>query len=296
MTRSFGRSASATPLGVLAALAGACAGGGGGGRAEPAPAPVPRPPAATPAPAAASTAFVYEPGTYRYEVRADAVIERPDARGDRENVGTVAQVSYTLTRQPRGLGVTGQVESYVVSAGARVTAGAAGAGLTAPLAFRGTVDATGARLSTEGTLSQRCDGPFGAALTAAREALVRFPPSLATGTRWVDTTSALTCRGDVPATLQTIARYEVVGRANFAGTSAIHVRRQTTTTLQGSGVASGRPLTITGAGTGQSSLYVDTARGRLLGSTGESRTTLTVRIQNATQQFEQRATQRVTMQ
>jgi hypothetical protein len=147
-------------------------------------------------------------------VRTDAVVERPDARDERETVGSVAQLSYTLTRQPRGLAVAGQVESYAVSAGQRVTAGEAGAGLAAPLPFRGTVDAGGVRIANEGTLGQRCDGPFGPALTAARETLVRFPPSLTTGTRWADTTSALTCRGDVPATLQTIARYDVVGRAD----------------------------------------------------------------------------------
>ena len=293
MTRPSGRSAS--PLAALVALAGACA-GGGGGRVEPAPAPAPRPSAATPVPAAArTTAFAYEPGTYRYEVRTDAVVERPDARDERETVGAVAQLSYTLARQPRGLAVTGQVESYAVTAGQRVTAGEVDAGLAAPLPFRGTVDAGGVRIATEGTLGQRCDGPFGPALTAARETLVRFPPSLVAGTRWADTTSTLTCRGDVPATLQTIARYDVVGRADFAGTSAIHVRRQTSTSLDGRGVASGRPLTISGTGTGTSSLYVDPARGRLLGSIGESRTTLTVRIDNLTQQFVQRATQRVTL-
>jgi len=286
---------SAVRVGAIALLAGGCAGSGRPAEPAPAPVPAPRPAATTPvAPAARPTAFAYAPGTYRYEVRTDAVVERPDARGERENVGTVAMVTYTLAPQGRALGVTGQVESFAVSAGERVTAGAGDAGLQAPLPFRGTVDAAGARLSTEGTLGQRCDGPFGAALTAARETLVRFPASLAPGTRWADTTTALTCRGDVPATLQTIARYEVVGRAEFAGTPAIHVRRQTSTTLAGRGVAGGRPLTIAGAGTGTTSLYVDNARGRLLGATGESRTTVTVRIANAAQEFVQRATLRVT--
>jgi hypothetical protein len=284
---------------ILTSLAGAlgaaaCASGGG---APPAPAPVPA--RTTPAPASATpagpAAFAYAPGTYRYEVRTDATVERPDARGERESLGAIAVVTYTVARQPRGAGIAGQVDSFTVSAGERVTAGSAGTTLPAPVRFRGTVDGTDVRLASEPAVETRCDGPYGAALAAARETLVGVPPTLAAGARWTDTTATVSCRGDVPATTQTIARYEVVGRAEFGGAQTVRVRRQTVTTVRGQGVSNGQPVSLTGSGDGDTSFYVDVARGRLVGATGESRTTLTVQIRDARQQFVQRSQQRISL-
>jgi hypothetical protein len=283
-----------TPL-AGALMSAACASGGG---APPAPTPTPTrttPAPATPIPASGPAAFAYAPGTYRYEVRTDATVERPDARDERESVGSVAVVTYTLARQPRGSAVNGQVDSFTVSAGARVTAGSTGTGLAAPVPFRGTVDGTDVRLASEPAVETRCDGPYGAAVAAARETLVGVPATLMAGARWTDTTATVSCRGDVPATTQTIARYEVVGRAEFGGAQATRVRRQSVTTVRGTGVSNGQPVSITGSGDGDMSFYVDAARGRLVGATGESRTTLTVQIREVRQQFVQRSQQRITL-
>jgi hypothetical protein len=243
--------------------------------------------AATPsAPGAVAGRFTYAPGTYHYEVRTDASVELAGTR-ERESVGTVAHLAYTVARDARGVAIAGQVDSVAVQASARV-AGDVTARPSAPVRFRGTVDPTppragqtarGAALELVGG-GPRCTLPEGAvqaaALAAAREAVVRVPASIAVGTQWRDSTTAPGCSGEIATAVTVVSRYEVVGQATVDGTPAARLRRETSVTVRGQGFARGQPVVVTGTGAGSGSVYVDAAGGRVLG--GESETRSTVRV------------------
>ena len=240
--------------------------------------------------------FAYAPGTYRFEVRTDATVELVGSR-ERESVATAARVTYTLAPTARAVTLSGEVDSLVVRASARVTGGA-GEPRAEPMRFRGTVDARAARLELEGVAPQ-CALPTGAtrsaALASARETVLRVPAAIPVGTRWRDSATVGACSGEIPTTVTTVARYEVVGRARFDGADVVRVRRETTTTSRGQGFARGRQVTIAGSGAGEGSVYLDPLGGRVVGAESEGRTTVRVVVgRDPAQEFTQQVRTRVT--
>lgn len=289
---------------VVAVLAVACR------SSTPAPetAPTPAPPVATPVPAtpepvvpsdAALTRFAYAPGTAGYDVRTESTIELAGTR-ERETVATAARVTYTVVREARGAVVTGQVDSIAVQASARVTGGAGDTRLRAPVRFRGTVDAPtrsgGAAARTPPIAlvdgAPRCALPDGSmqatALAAARETVIRIPPSIPVGGEWRDSVTTPGCSGAIPTTVTTVSRYEIVGQTTVDGVRAVRVRRSTSTAVQGQGITRGSQVGVTGSGSGEGSLVLDPIGGRLLSADGETRGTVRVTVgQQVAQEFAQ---------
>jgi hypothetical protein len=144
----------------------------------------------------------------------------------------------------------------------------------------------------------RCALPEGsgqaAALSAAREAIVRVPAAISVGTRWRDSVTTPSCNGEIPTTVTTVARYEVVGRARYGGGEAVQVRRETTTAWRGQAIARGRQVAVVGSAAGEGSVYLDPVGGRVLGSEGEARGTVRVTVgRDVVQEFTQRTQTRV---
>lgn len=288
-----GRS-TACRLATTAALA-AC---GGGITPTPTPGPTPTsapaapvaaPPAATPA-VAAATRFAYAPGSAAYDVRTESTIELtsgPDAERGRETVSASGQVSYMIAPSTRGVALAGEVQGFAVQASARVNGGSADPPVT--VRFRGAIDARGATLDRDGA-SSGCGSPVGAAevaaLTAARETVVRIPTPVAVGTRWRDSAVVATCRSQLPATVTTVARYEVTAIDG----QRVTVRRQGTMSVHGQGIAGGRSVSMNGAGTDETTYQLDAAQGRLVRGDGETRSTITVALPDGARQFTQRTT------
>lgn len=277
----------------LCALTAAC---GGGIAPTPSPRPTdtpapeaPRtpPPSATPAPTASTGRFALLPGAAAYDVRSDATIEMtagPAAERGKETTATSARVSYELAPAGRGMAVTGEVAGLAVQAPERITGGATAP--AAPVRFRGTIDPRGPRLDVDGA-AFGCASPAGAAqivaLSAARETVLRVPATVAVGTRWRDTVSTIACRGPIPATVTSSAQYEVTAVEG----ARVRLRRETTLSMQGRGIAAGRTVSVSGTGSGSATLELDVARGRLARMDGESRSTVTVTLPDGPRQFTQ---------
>ena len=204
--------------------------------------------------------------------------------------------------------MTGAVDSIVVQASARVTGGGS-AGAPDPRAavipFRGTVDASARGATAAGATrvelvdgAPRCTVPEesarAAALTMARETVVRVPAAIPVGTRWHDSVTTAGCSGEIPTTVTAVVRYEVVGAARFGGADGVRVRREGTTSWRGAGIARGRQVLLTGSGTAEGSLYLDPVGGRVLGGESEGRSTVRVTVgREAPQEFTQQTRVRV---
>ena len=258
---------------------------------RPTPAPTTPPPSTVTPPPSTSSApvrFAYAAGPAAYDVRTESTIELtggPESERGRETVSSAARVSYVVAPSARGTTITGQVDGFAVEASARVSGGVADPPAT--VRFRGTVDARGATVERDGA-APGCAAPTGAAeasaLARARETVVRLPSPVTTGARWRDSVVISTCRSQLPATVTTVATYQVTAVEG----STVRVRRQTTTTVRGQGIAGGRAVSMSGAGAEDATLELDAALGRLVRVDGEGRSTITVSLPDGSRQFDQR--------
>jgi len=253
--------------------------------ATPAPIPAPSTPtAATSAPAASR--FVFLPGAATYDVRSDASIDMtsgPQTERGRERSTTAARVTYELGETPRGtVNVTGQVDALSTQASARL--GGNPAAPPTPVRFHGSIDTRSAQIEAEGAVFG-CGGPPGlaqdAALVAARETLLRMPVAIAVAARWRDSVTVTTCRGPVPTTVTSIARYEVTAIDG----PRVQVRRETTVRLRGQAIAGGRNVTVSGGGGGTATIELDATLGRLTRVDDDTRTTITVTLPDGAREF-----------
>ncbi len=235
--------------------------------------------------------FALLPGAASYDVRTDATVEMtagPAGERGRETVASAARVDYVLATASRTVTFNGQVAGLAVQSSQRIAGATPPQPAPTPVRFRGVADARTARvdadspvlgcLSTEGAAQQ-------AALAAARETVVPVPASLTVAARWRDSTTTLTCRGPVPATVTTVASYQVIA---IDGTR-VRLRRDVTTTVRGGGIAGGRSVTVSGAGVGSATIELDATVGRLTRLDGDVRTTITVTLPDGARQFVQQA-------
>lgn len=240
-------------------------------------------------------AFAWSPGAHRVVVESEATVER---EGDpaRETVRSRAVVQASLATGATGSArtITGQVDSLVVQAGARVTGDTAAARgevpptVTTGVRFRGVADARAVRLDPESGVEVRCTSPAGgaalAALAAARDGFPRIVGTLAAGARWRDTTVTASCAGPALVVVQTEWRYEVTGAE---GDGTVRVVRRGTSTLRGTGAAGVRPVQVTGTGSASWRYAVDPVRGAVVSGDGESRSAITVSIGGTAERFAQ---------
>ena len=268
------------------------------------PAPVPAPPVAnlppvvqpaTPPPAA--RAFVYAPGTYRYEVRNEATI---GAVGDErvDSVITRAVITYRLERlQNDSLDVQGTVDTFTV-AGAHV---APVQPLTQPIPFRFTATASGVSPVAGVDSASVCGAPMSTLLVVAHDLLPMMPVPLSVGAEWQDSTVSATCRAMVPV----VSRAARVARADWVlvptevaaspRQAGYRILRTTTGSLSGEGQAAGRQVLLTGTSSTTSALYVSPVSGVLLGGVGDATTRLIVDTGTQRQEFIQQLRQRITL-
>ena len=291
-------------LAVLVAWSAACGSSGAPAPSPaPRPAPTPAPPVVAPPAAAAPDVsppaphpFAYGAGTFRYEVRTDAVItSEGDSRAD--TVSTRALVTYRMARGDSGtITVQGTVDTFTVTS-SRVPA-AAPASTDVPFTMTAFLDGRLQDTSRVDSASV-CATPVSAVVTAGRELLTALPVPLIPAAEWTDSTTTITCRGALPL----IARSIRQSRASWVavptdwsrhqGDVAFEVARTTTTTISGQGRAAGRQVDLSGGGQGSSVLYVDPELGVLLGGTGNGSTRIVVDAGTQRQEFIQTVHQQV---
>lgn len=291
-------------LGTTITIMTAC-GSTGAPTPAPAPRPVPTPPPAVVAPPAAAVPdvsppaphpFAYASGTYRYEVRTDAVIT---AEGDQrvDSVSTRALVTYRIARGDSGtMTVDGTVDTFTVT-NSRV-----GTVTPSPTAVPFTITALlDGRPQSTGVVDSAavCATPVSGIVSIGRELLAAFPLPLAPAAEWTDSTTTVTCRGALPLVAHTVRQSRaswVMVPADWSRHErdvAFEIARTTTTTISGQGRAAGRQVDLSGQGQGSSMLYVDPEIGILLGGTGNGSTRIVVDAGSQRQEFVQTVHQQV---
>jgi hypothetical protein len=290
-------------VGVTLALVTACASSGSSTSANgPRPIPTPPPAVIAPPPAAvpnvappASHPFAYAPGTYRYEIRSDAVITLTgDSRVD--TVSTRAIVTLQITRTDAAmLAIAGSVDTFVVT-GSRLGA-ASQPVLGVPFAITASLDG---QVHDGGTIGNStadsigvCATPVSGVVATGKELFAALPVPLAPAAEWTDSATTVTCRAALPVIARSVrhsrAAWAVVPAdwSRHAGDLAFEVARTTATTISGQGRAAGRQVDLGGSGEGSSLLYIDPELGVLLGGTGNGSTKIVLDAGSQRQEFVQ---------
>lgn len=285
MLRSLSIAASTAAAVFLAA----CASGGGGPVVIP-PQPV------TPGPSGASAPPLvpvrpYGSGSPTYVVTTTASIraDADTAAATADSVETTFIAHLLLERGGNRLFVSGTIDSFTVRGTGRV----AGAPPAGPLRFRGEGSAFGERMTFVPDLPASCDSPAEALLATARDLIVPLPDRVTAGAMWRDTVTATVCRGGVALTTTAVRQYVARGLAPHAGEQALELARTTELTVVGSGSQHGQSVSVTGQGSGTTTLFVDPGGGGLLGSTAETTAALSFTGPRGTTTFTQTSRQRI---
>jgi hypothetical protein len=212
------------------------------------------PPPAPPSEHRAPPPFVpprYAVGRGAYEMTSTATIQFVgDSSARPDTLETAVVVRYDASWTGKGLDFTGTVQSRVTAASARMRQ--ASTESLDPVPFRATVDtARGVVLLIGDSTESVCPSTHAGALATARQYLASIPRTLAPGASWTDTTTATTCRGEIPVTTTAIRHFTVALEHPPSGPPTIVVSHLSTISLQGESSRRTRGVTLTGAGTRQ---------------------------------------------
>jgi hypothetical protein len=255
----------------------------------------PRPPAPA-APhehAAAAPPFVpprYAVGRGSYEVTSMATIQfLGDSSTRLDTLAMAVVIRYDASWTGTGLDFTGTVQSRVTAASARMQQ--ASTESLDPVPFRASVNTTTSTVHLISSDSSEaadsvCPSPHAGALAVARQYLASIPRTLAPGDSWIDTTTATTCRGDIPVTTVSIRHFTVtLERATAPAPSSappvILVSHLSMVTMHGAVTHRGRAVTLTGSGSRHFDDRYDAFTGMLKSRTATTDNDITLAVAGA---------------
>jgi hypothetical protein len=253
----------------------------------------------------------YGSGTYRYAVVTAAQVSLASdsaAPPETDSLVTRSYLTYVLGGGGAGQSVGGAVDSLFVTSRRSPAASQA---VTVAMPFSGTLTTSGVRLAGEtrtdsaattavpvvpGLPPSCLPGSTDALLGVARDLLVALPPTIAEGAAWRDSSTATSCRGNVPLTVGTVHDYRVAAlTTDSLGAQTATVERTTRSTIAGQGSGGSLGTTVAGTGSAQGRLVFDLAAGRYTGGDINSAADLTVSAGGRTQRLTQRSTTRIAL-
>lgn len=230
-----------------------------------------RSPATTPVRAS----FEYAPGSATYVVTTDATIAEIDlVTSEPRAFREVARVDVTIAPANGSTLVTttGTVE------------GTTSARIIQPFADTLRVDGTG-------TIAEPTLPICGRDTVPPMHLVTLLPPvplDLREGVRWQRRLVYGTCQGPIPIRVERTDSYIVTGRAPEVAGTGITLTRSSSISYLGSGVEGQHNVRVTGSGSGQATLIVDAAAGRLLSAVEESVSEIDITASGRTRRFSQR--------
>ena len=198
--------------------------------------------------------------------------------------------SVTLTPQGEQFRIRGVVDSFTFR---RVQPGNPDS-LTFRNPWHGIMTSLG-RVSSSQLEATACEPDKQIPLQPVHDILIAHPATIAAGAQWKDTTTTITCRGEVTVSTTAVNSYRMDGPENQRGTPALRITRSSEFTIRGTGRESGRSVALAGGGGGTTTLYLDQQRGVLISSNGETRTVITIRTLAGEIPFRQHVRQQVTL-
>ena len=233
--------------------------------------------------------FAHADGRHRFEFHSRAIVEALDA-GTADTVELTAHLTYVIDRATDTTIILGTIDSFSVHGDSIPPARTS---VVLPIPFRLLPDSSGHIQAIVSPDTSSCGSPAGTLLVIARDLLIAVPPQVSIGQQWADTTSATSCRGDIPITLAS-TRTSVVSRSSIAnGVTVLHIRRESATNVSGTGTRRIQSTTVTGSGHGWSELILDPASGVLVDGHGESTLDLTFDAASRRMRFRQHVRQEI---
>ena len=236
--------------------------------------------------------FELSDGLHRYELQSQAIVEAMDAVDAvmADTMELSAYITYVVDRDA-GINVLhGTVDSFTVQGGS-IPPASHGAAL--PIPFQLITDSSGQVLELTSSDTSSCGSPAGTLLAIARDLLIPIPAELHVGEQWTDTTSAISCRGDIPITLGAIRTFQLSRTSIEHDGIRLHVRQESTINVSGTGTRRIQSTTVTGVGRGWSERTLDPTAGILLGGHGEAILELTFDAASRRMMFRQRVQHRI---
>jgi hypothetical protein len=240
--------------------------------------------------------FAFRDGSSRYELTQTSIMTVGS-----ESRPTVEDTVFTraiLAMAVAGAGVGTPLISVSIDSlsvrSARDTASATGRQLAAPVVVTLPISFP-VPISTDDTLAilSSCDSMDSAARLLAADLSPELPVPVGPGRQWTDTTTFVICRGGIPLTLTSISSFEAYPVRQAGYGLSLDLIRRTVLTLAGTGLQGGRPVTVTGQGTSETTFVYDLGAGRLHESAGQSVLHLVFETLHQTEQVTQRSSSRL---
>ncbi|MEX1186248.1 MAG: hypothetical protein WEA80_06635 [Gemmatimonadaceae bacterium] len=114
------------------------------------------------------------------------------------------------------------------------------------------------------------------------------PLELREGVRWQRRQVYAICQGPIPIRVERTDSYTVTGRAPKVAGTGVTLTRSSSFAYAGSGVDGQHNVRVTGSGSGQATIVLDTSKGRLVSAVEESVSEIDVTASGRTRRFSQR--------
>ena len=214
-----------------------------------------------------------------------------------DTISTITEFTISLDQLQTSVAVEGQINQILINAGVRV--GLSPQQFISPIGFSGTL--------THGKLILRsssippldensCNTMANIALGDIRTALATVPSKISVTSHWTDTISASICAGSkIRSNLEIVRSYSVIGETNYAGISALLLKRAEVTHLSGTGSQNQHQIKLEVFGSGLSDLYIDTISGLVLTVESHNDSRLRMNASGQTHYFSQTINQRITL-
>lgn len=240
----------------------------------------PRSPTITPVRAS----FAYAPGTFSYVVMSEATIAEIDS---------AASVPRTFREVARVQLVIEPAEGSTIVTTTGLIEGPTTASVIQPFADTLRLGSTDSVAEARMPICGRDTVPPMHLVTL----LPPVPQELREGARWQRRHVYASCQGPIPLRVERTDSYLVTGRApQVSGSGGVTITRTSSFAYAGSGVEGQHNVQLAGSGSGQATLVLDAATGRLVSVVDESVSEIDVTASRRTRRFSQRIVRTVQRQ
>lgn len=180
------------------------------------------------------------------------------AKLESDTITSTIHFTITADRTHVPIAISGVVDRVRITTGNRI--GRDTSRLEVPFSFEGLLSKQRVELNLAhlATVSPVCANPISVLLGDIRTLLTTLPEELAPTSKWTDTVSTTICNtSGITSAVHTLRSYSVLGDTIYSGLQALVIRRTESTKFEGRGAQGQHEISLTGAGTGSTIIYLD---------------------------------------
>ena len=217
-------------------------------------------------------------------------------QSESDTITSIIHFTITADRSRSPVGISGVVDRAEIRTGNKI--GVDSSRIALPVNFEGSINdhKVELNLTTPSGIhptvaSPTCTSPAITVLGDIRTLLTTLPERIQTGLKWSDTISTTACNTTgINSTVHALRSYSTFGDTTYFGQEALIIRRTESTELDGRGAQGQHEVTLTGNGTGLTTIYVD-RQGVLLAVNTLQNLTLTITASGQSRHFNQHSEQ-----